>query len=361
MQQDKRIFFARKATVNRIVSASKIDGVIFFDIINIRYLSGFTGSDGVLIITENKTILLVDGRYITQAKSEALDSEIFEYKDKIQGIVETVQFLHLKYIGFEAESIVVKMYNQLLLELTDKVLVPLAGELKMLRVYKDEAEISLMRKAAQISSSAICALSRDMKSGSSEKDLALQLEILARQSGADQLAFDTIVAFGENSALPHATPTDRKLKRGDFIVIDFGIKYYGYCSDETCTFAYQDLTKEQKNVYELVKKAHDLAIEAVQAGVPTSEIDRCVRNIFGEKYEKYFSHGTGHGVGMEVHEAPKVAPTSREILEERMVVTVEPGLYFPGLWGIRIEDTVLVRKNSCEKLTKMDKELIVVE
>ncbi len=361
MQHEKNIFLTRKSIAHRILSASKIDGVIFFDIINIRYLCGFTGSDGVLIINENKSLLLVDGRYITQAKAEAVDSEIFEYKDKIQGIVEAVRLLHLKYIGFEAESIVVQMYNQLLLELTDKVFIPLVSELKMLRAYKDEAEISLMRKAAEISSSAILALSREIKSGSSEKDLALQLEIIARQSGADQLAFDTIFAFGENSALPHAKPTDRKLKRGDFIVIDFGVKFQGYCSDETCTFVFQDLTKEQKNVYQLVKKAHDQAIDAVKAGIPTYEIDRCVRNIFGEKYEKYFSHGTGHGVGLEVHEAPRISPASRDILEEQMVVTVEPGLYFPGRWGIRIEDTVLVKKNSCEKLTKMDKELVIIE
>ncbi|MEN6620772.1 MAG: Xaa-Pro peptidase family protein [Smithella sp.] len=359
--QHENIFLARKSLIQRIISSSKIDGLIFFDIINIRYLSGFTGSDGILVINENRTLLLVDGRYITQAKSETVNSEIFEYKDKIKGIVEAIQLLRLRYIGFEAESVSVQMYNQLLLELPKHELVPLVKELKMLRAYKDEAEILLMKKAAEISSSAILALSKEIKSGYSEKDLALQLEIIARQSGADQLAFETIFAFGENSALPHAAPSDRKLRQGDFIIIDFGIKYKGYCSDETCTFVFQGLTEEQKNVYQLVKKAHDQAIDAVKAGVPAFEIDRCVRNIFGEKYEKYFSHGTGHGVGLEVHEAPRLNPTSRDILEERMVVTVEPGLYFPGQWGIRIEDTLLVKKNSCEKLTKMDKELIIIE
>lgn len=359
--QHENIFLARKSLARRIIPSCKIDGLIFFDIINIRYLSGFTGSDGVLIIKENRTVLLVDGRYITQAKLEAVDSEIVEYKDKIRGITDAVQLLHLNYIGFEAESIVVHMYNQLLLELPRQEFLPLVNELKMLRAYKDETEISLMRKAAEISSSAILALSKEIKSGYSEKDLALQLEIIARQSGADQLAFETIFAFGENSALPHATPTGRKLRQGDFIIIDFGIKYKGYCSDETCTFVFKGLTDEQKNVYQLVKRAHDQAIDAVKAGVPAWEIDHYVRNIFGKKYEKNFSHGTGHGVGLEVHEAPRLSPTSRDILEERMVVTVEPGLYFPGHWGIRIEDTVLVKKNGCEKLTKMDKELIIIE
>jgi Xaa-Pro aminopeptidase len=201
----------------------------------------------------------------------------------------------------------------------------------------------------------------EIKPGCSEKDLALQLEIIARQAGADQLAFETIVAAGKNSALPHAKPTKRKIRKGDFIVIDFGVKYQGYCSDETCTFAFGELTVKQKKAYQIVKKAHDQAIASVRAGVAAAEIDRCARNIIGEKYEKYFSHGTGHGVGLEVHEAPRLAPNSKDFLEAQMVVTVEPGLYLPGHWGIRIEDTLLVKKNSCEKLTKMDKGLIIIE
>jgi Xaa-Pro aminopeptidase len=361
MQHENNIFPARKYLVCQIFSAFQIDSLIFFNMSNIRYLSGFTGSDGVLIISENRTVLLVDGRYITQAKLEVADAEIIEYKDKIKGIIKTVKELDLKYIGFEAESIVVQMYNQLIQELSDKVLVPLGNELKLLRAYKDEAEVSLMRKAAEISSAAILALRSEIKTGCSEKDLALQLEIIARRYGADQLAFDTILASGENSALPHAKPTDRKIKRGDFIVIDFGVKYKGYCSDETCTFVFQELTDEQNNAYQLVKKAHDEAIDGVKAGVAAAEVDRCARNVFGKKYEKYFSHGTGHGVGLEVHEAPRLTPCSKDILEAQMVVTVEPGLYFPGRWGIRIEDTVLVKNNSCEKLTKMDKGLIIIE
>ncbi len=361
MQSDNNILPARRSLLRQKFSACKIDGLIFFNMNNIRYLSGFTGSDGVLIIGESRTLLLVDGRYITQAKLEVADAEIVEYKDKIKAIVQNVQQLALKYIGFEAGSIVVQLYNQLIRELPDQVLVPMGNELKLFRAYKDEAEIVLMKKAAEISSAAISALIPEIKAGFSEKDIALQLEIIARQRGADQLAFETIVASGENSALPDAGPTDRKIKRGDFIVIDFGVKYKGYCSDETCTFVFQELTDEQKNVYSLVKKAHDQAISVVRAGIAAAEIDRCARDVFGENYEKYFSHGTGHGVGLEVHEAPRLAPASLDILEAQMVVTVEPGLYLPGRWGIRIEDTILVKKNSCEKLTKMDKELIIIE
>ncbi len=361
MQHENIILTARKSFVCQLFSSCEIDCLIFFNMNNIRYLSGFTGSDGVLIVSNNRTVLLVDGRYITQAKLEAADTEIFEYKDKIRGIVEAVNELNLKHIGFEAESVVVQMYNLLIRELPDKVFVPVGEELRLLRAYKDEAEITLMRKAAQISSAAVLDLRSEIKFGYSEKELALQLETIARKSGADQLAFETIFASGENSALPHATPTDRKIKRGDFIVVDFGIKYKGYCSDETCTFVFQKLTEEQNNVYQLVQEAQDRAIDIVREGVNAAEVDRCARNVFGKKYEKYFSHGTGHGVGLEVHEAPRLSPVSRDILKAQMVVTVEPGLYFPGRWGIRIEDTVLVKKNSCEKLTKMDKRLTIIE
>lgn len=361
MQLENHISPGRISLIRQKFSDYKIDGLLFLNMDNIRYMTGFTGSDGALVIGENRTILLVDGRYITQAKLEVVDAEIIEYKNRIKEISQAVKELKLQYIGFEAGTMAVQMYNQLIRELPDEVLVPLADELKLLRACKDEAEIALMRKAAEISSSAIHSLISEIKTGFSEKDMALQLEIIARQNGADQIAFEPIVAFGENSALPHATPGDRKLQRGDFIIVDFGIKYKGYCSDETCTFVYRELTAEQRNVYELVKKAHDEAISAVKDGIAVAEIDRHVRNIFGEKYGKYFSHATGHGVGLEIHEAPRLASDSGDILNTQMVVTIEPGLYFPGCFGIRIEDTILVKKNSCEKLTKMDKELIIIK
>jgi Xaa-Pro aminopeptidase/Xaa-Pro dipeptidase len=359
MQRENKIYPARVARICRKFPDYSIDGLIFFNMNNIRYLSGFTGSDGVLIIGEKKTVLLVDGRYTTQAKLE-VTLPVIEYKNKINGIIQTVKELDLQYIGFEAGSITVQMYNQLIGELSDKNLVALGDELKMLRVRKDEEEISLMKKAAAISSAAILALIPEIKGGCSEKDIALRLEIIARRSGADGLAFDAIVASGENSALPHARPTDRKIKKGDFIVIDFGVKYQGYCSDETCTFAYQELTDEQRNAYQIVKTAQDREMAAVRANIPASEVDQCARSCFGEGYDRYFSHGTGHGVGLEVHEAPRLAPNSQDILAPQMVVTLEPGLYIPAKWGIRIEDTVLVKENSCEKLTKMDKGLIII-
>lgn len=355
------IFPARISSIRQKFFDYKIDSLIFLNMNNILYLSGFTGSDGALIIDENRITLLVDGRYTTQAKREVADIEIVEYKDKVKAISQEVKLYNLKKIGFEAGAMTVHTYNQLIGEFQQEVLVPLGDELKFLRAYKDESEILLMKKAAEIASAAIYSLISEIKPGCSEKDLALLLEIIARRSGADQLAFETIVAAGENSALPHAKPTSRKIRKGDFIVIDFGVKYHGYCSDETCTFAFGELTDEQKDAYSKVKDAHDRAIDAIHAKAVAGDVDRITRNILGPEYEKYFSHGTGHGVGIEVHEAPRLAPDSKDILEEQMVVTVEPGIYLPGHWGIRIEDTVLVKENSCEKLTKMDKGLVIIE
>lgn len=360
MQQENKVFPGRISLIQRKLSVLKIDGLIFSNIINIKYLSGFTGSDGVLIICPDRSFLLVDGRYTTQAALEVQNIPIIEYKDKLEGIIAAIKDLSLKQIGFEALYMSVDMHNQLTSRLKNETLINVGNDLKFLRACKDETEITLMKKAAEISSSAIANLIDDIKEECTEKELALQLEIHARRAGADGLAFEAIVAAGANSALPHAKPTDRKIKKGDFIVIDFGVKYQDYCSDETCTFVLGALTDQQKNAYQAVRQAHDEAIAAIRANVAASAIDQCARRVLGEKYGPYFPHGTGHGVGLEVHEAPRLAPNSQDVLEAQMVVTVEPGIYIPGQWGIRIEDTVLVKENSCEIFTKMNKQLYII-
>jgi Xaa-Pro aminopeptidase len=218
-----------------------------------------------------------------------------------------------------------------------------------------------MKKAAAIASQAIGQLAREIRPGWTEMETALQLEMTARKAGAEQVAFETIIAAGENGALPHAQPTHRKIRKGDFVVIDFGVKYGGYCSDETCTFTIGELTADKKNAYRAVLRAHDEAILSLRSGIAAADVDALVRGVLGKKYSRYFVHGTGHGVGLEVHEAPRLAPNSQDVLEAGMMVTVEPGLYYPGLWGIRIEDTVLVKKKCCEIISKMKKDLIVIE
>ena len=355
-------YLHRIQTVREIILIERVDGIIFSNMSNVRYLSGFTGSDGILIISSDSACLLVDGRYTTQAVGETQKIHISQYQNKVQGIERTVKELGLKKIGFEAAFINVEMYNDLNKRLKNEAkLLPLGKELGLLRAHKDRREISVMRQAAAIASAAVAKIVHEVRPGWTEQEVALQLEVAARRSGAEQLAFETIVASGENAALPHAKPSNRQLRKGDFVVIDFGAKYEGYCSDETCTFAIGELTAVQKNAYRAVLRAHDKAIASIKAGVAAADVDALTRQTLGEEYARYFVHGTGHGVGLDVHEAPRVAPNSQDVLTAGMVVTVEPGVYFPGLWGIRIEDTILVKKNSCEIITKMDKKLITIE
>ena len=360
-QPPTNIWTRRLSSLRKKISRWKADGILFTDICNIRYLTGFTGSEGLLMAGRDEARLLVDGRYTAQARMEVCGISVFEYADKLQGIEQAAAKMGLSKIGFEPSRMSVGDYNRLSARLKNANLIPLDEELRMLRARKDASEIALMKKAAAIAAKAVSELAQALRPGWTEREAALYLETQARRAGAEQIAFETIIASGENGAFPHAQPSRRKIRHGDFVVVDFGVRCRGYCSDETCTFAIGELTRAQKNAYRAVKRAHDEAIAAIRADADAAQIDALARRTLGKKYSRYFVHGTGHGVGLEVHEAPRLAPTSRDILQSGMVVTVEPGLYYPGLWGIRIEDTVVVKKNGCEILTAMSKDLITIE
>jgi len=360
MLHRNKTFSERTFRLEEIFSASKIDGLIFFNMSNIRYFSGFTGSEGVLLVDAGQSVLFIDGRYTFQARLETHGIKIIECVDKIEATVAEIKKLKLKRIGFEADFVTLATYKKMISCFQREKLIALADELRMLRAYKDETEIALMKKAARISFSSVDRVIEQIKPGWTEKEVALQLEINARESGAEGVAFETIVASGQNSSLPHARPTDKKIKKGDFVVIDFGVRYKGYCSDETCTIAFGKLTDRQKNAYQIVKEAQQRALDEIASGIPAAEIDKTARNVFGKKFSRYFVHGTGHGVGLDIHEFPRLSSTSGDILKPGMVFTVEPGLYIPRLWGIRIEDTIFLKENSCEKLTKVDKKLVII-
>jgi Xaa-Pro aminopeptidase/Xaa-Pro dipeptidase len=358
MPLNNKIYSDRISLLQKTFSTCKIDSLIFFNMNNIRYLCGFTGSEGVLIVGPGQTSLWVDGRYTSQAGLETKKIRIKECTDKIAGIVQEIKDSKTKRVGFEADSITLNMYHQMTHHIQKENLVALDKELRMLRACKDDTEISLMKKAAQISSSAMRSVIKHVKPGWTEKELALQLEIKARHNGADGISFETIVAAGEHSALPHAKPTDRKIRKGDFVVIDFGIRYQGYCSDETCTIAFGKLTDRQKNAYQTVKDAHDRALEAIQADIPAADIDQCARDAFGKKSGRYFTHGTGHGVGLDVHEAPRLSSRSDDILKPGMVFTIEPGIYLPGRGGVRIEDDVVITESGVRSLTDLPRAVV---
>lgn len=362
MQQTSLNAFSRRMSfLQKKIPRWGADGILFTDICNIRYLSGFTGSEGLLMAGRDEARLLVDGRYTAQARTEVCGIPVFEFADKLEGIEQATAKMGLQKIGFEPLHMNVNDYDRLIRRLKKVKLIPLGEELRMLRARKDKAEIVLMKKAAAIAAKAVSDLAQALRPGWTEREAALYLETQARRAGAEQIAFETIVASGENGAFPHAQPSCRKIRYGDFVVVDFGVRYRGYCSDETCTFAIGELTRGQKNAYRAVKRAHDEAIAAIGAGAAAAQIDVLARRTLGKKYSRYFVHGTGHGVGLEVHEAPRLAPTSGDVLQSGMALTVEPGLYYPGLWGLRIEDTVVVKRNGCEMITSMSKDLITIE
>jgi Xaa-Pro aminopeptidase len=355
------IFSERSSRIRSGLLGFSVDAILFLDMKNIRYLTGFTGSDGALLVGRDKQVLLVDGRYTNQAKRDVEDTEVFEYREKVDGIEAILAERDLKTIGFESTVMNVHTYLKLKEKMKRVAFTPMSGEVSMIRTVKDETEIARMRKASDISYQAMTAVRELIKPGVKEKDIALELEFRMGRYGAEQIAFPTIVASGPNSSLPHAKPGSRRIEKGDIVMIDCGAAYEGYHSDETWTFVIGNGENRQKEVYAVVKEAHDRALGAVKAGVPCREIDRVARSFIEKKtLGKYFSHGTGHGVGLDVHETPRIATTSEHVLKTGMVVTIEPGVYIPNLWGIRIEDMVLVKEDGCEVLTRMPKGFTVL-
>lgn len=339
-----------------------VQSLIFLDMKNIRYLSGFSGSDGALYIGPDCRVLLVDGRYITQARDEAIGCEVYQYLNKMDGLVHVLSQHGQEQIGFEVAIMTVVTWTGLKERLPGMSLRPLREELETLRAVKDEEEILKIHTAAGIASRALNTVLERIRPGMTERDLAADLDYAIRRGGAEDISFPTIVASGENSVRPHARPQNRAIRMGDLVTIDFGAVFDGYHSDETCTFVLGRADAQQQRIYHVVKEAHDRAIEAVRAGVSCRAVDRTARSWIDEQgFGESFTHGTGHGVGLDVHEYPRLAMHSQAVLEAGMVVTVEPGVYLPGLWGVRIEDLVVVQQDGCTVLSKVSKELKIIE
>jgi Xaa-Pro aminopeptidase/Xaa-Pro dipeptidase len=339
-----------------------VQALLFLDMKNIRYLTGFSGSDGALLMGTDFRMLLVDGRYITQAGQEAPGFEIRRYAGKIEGLADVMAGLGPCAVGFEAETMSVSTWVALKERLPVPALQPLQEELEGLRSVKDGEEISKISKAASIASLAFESVLCGIAPGRTELEIAMELDHAMRRGGAQEASFQTIVASGENSSRPHARPQDRAIRAGDLITIDFGAVFDGYRSDETCTCVLGKPDARQHQVHQIVRDAHDRAIEAIRPGVSCRAIDEAARSwIEKQGYGEFFTHGTGHGVGLDVHEYPRLTIQSQAVLEAGMVVTVEPGIYLPGLWGIRIEDLVVVQQDGCAILSTTPKDLIMIE
>lgn len=351
---------ARLQAAERVQEAQKVGALLVLGLTNIRYLSGFTGSDGALLFTGGDRILLCDGRYTRQAGDEARLCVVTEYTVKVEGVASLIRAVGCRRVAFDAEEVSVSFFNALAATLPAVEFVPLADELDQLRSVKSAAEVAAVEAAAVIASNAFSKLLPLVKPGVSERFLAFELEMLMRKTGADAKAFEFIVASGERGALPHGRPTDRLLQPGELVTFDFGACCNGYNSDETVTVAVGTPDRKLLEIYAVVKEAHDLALAAVRPGVDCSELDAIARrHIESCGYGDCFGHGLGHGVGLDVHEKPTLSSRSRQQLQEGMVITIEPGVYVPGLGGVRIEDLLVITADGCRVLSRIDKELVI--
>ncbi|MBI4746217.1 MAG: aminopeptidase P family protein [Deltaproteobacteria bacterium] len=350
------------SSLKDVMRSARCDAILITCIENIRYLTGFTGSSGVLLITDNGGIFFTDSRYTEQAGKEVKGKvKIREYKKQVPELSAAVIGARLKKVGFEDSDLTFQVYQALKKELKGVKLAPLKDRLTLLRGVKSKGELRLISGAVDIAYKAFEKLLPSVKPGKREDDLAVELEYLMRKGGAEGLSFDVIVASGGRSALPHGRAGDRLLKMGDPVVIDFGARYKGYHSDETITLFIGKASERLARIYHTVKEAHDRAIDVVRPGVRFSDIDKAARWFIKKAgYGDYFGHGTGHGVGLNVHEGPSISPNSKGVAEEGMVFTIEPGIYIPKAGGVRIEDMVVVTKNGCRVLTRIPKEMTII-
>jgi len=350
------IYSQRRQKVAKLLSDLDLDALVLCQPENIRYLCGFCGSDGVLLITPDQLVFLTDSRYTTQSNEEVSADSIVEYKVQADGVIDLLTSYGVTRIGFEAGLAfgVVKGFQ-------DKgdpswSWIHLRDDLHSLRLHKTSSEISLISKAADLNVLGLVEVEEMIRPGVKENEVALALEFALRKLGAEEKAFDIIVASGQRGALPHGVASDKTLAEGELVTIDFGCRLSGYHSDETVTFALGEVSTELRTIFDTVLEAHDRALAAVTPGVALKELDRIARDhIVDCGYGDYFGHGLGHGVGLEIHEAPTVSPSSAAIAEEGMVFTIEPGIYVPGVGGVRIEDMVLVTVDGCQTLTKNPK------
>jgi Xaa-Pro aminopeptidase len=344
------------------IRGRRVGAFLVTNLHNIRYLVGYSGSNGLLMVHSGEALFLTDFRYQEQAREEVRGCQTrISARDLFEDLPEVPQARRVRRLGFEPESLTYAQFSRLRKKLRHARWIPLARPVEQFRRIKDREELHLIRRAAAIADRAFKESLPLVQPGVRERDLAAELDYRLRRLGATAPAFETIVASGPRSALPHATPTSRRIRKGDFIVFDLGAQFGGYCSDMTRTVLVGKPTARHREVYELVLRAQAAALKAARAGVKAALVDRAARQIIEQAgYGKNFGHALGHGVGLEVHELPGLSSRSENTLEKDEVVTIEPGVYVPGWGGVRIEDLVRVTKGGCEILTSTTKRLVVV-
>lgn len=353
----ERVLKLRQAMEERNLRAMLVTSPV-----NRRYLTGFTGSAGYVLITETGSFFLTDFRYMTQASEQAKGFTVIEHAVQVMDTVkELLQGEQISELGFEQDYVTFGTHGTYAEQLEPIKLVPVSGIIEKLRIIKDEGEIEVMQRAADLADAAFAHVLPLIKPGVTERELDLELEFFMRKHGAASSSFDTIVASGERSAMPHGRASDKVIRENELITFDFGALLDGYCSDLTRTVATGNLQPQLKEIYDIVLEAQLHTLEHIKAGMTGREADALARDIISKYgYGDQFGHSTGHGLGMEVHEAPRLSKLSDDVLRPGMVVTVEPGIYLPGLGGVRIEDDIVIMADGIRVLTKASKQFTVV-
>ena len=357
-------YAARRDRVRAALADHGVEALLVSSLSATRYLTGFTGSHGAVLVTADAgdDRLATDFRYQTQVADECPDIEALIVRNAVLGLGGLANGSGVAVLGFEAEHLTVAQHDQLQEAQPALELVGCRGVVEALRRSKDDDELAALAEACRLTDEALALLLPEVAVGRTERDLARRLEWLLLEVGAEAVAFESIVAGGPNSAIPHHSPTDRPLERGDLLKIDFGARFAGYHADETRTFVVGAEPQDwQRELHGLVAEAQRRGVEALAVGASLRDVDHAARGFIAEAgHAEHFGHGLGHGVGLDIHEAPFVSAAATGILEDRTPVTVEPGIYLPGRGGVRIEDTLVVRTGGPVSLTTTTRELLVL-
>lgn len=347
--------------LSAILKEKNWSAIYITDLLNVRYLTGFTGSAGVVLVTQDKAYFITDFRYTTQASDQVKSAEVIIHQTGAdQAIQDLIQEHSLERVAIEADNMTVSHYLRLK-DLFSAELVSSQGLVEGLREIKDESELATIKEACQITDQAFEHILTFIKPGVTEIQVANELEAFLKAKGSTGMSFDTIVASGHRSAMPHGVASDKVIEDGDVVTLDFGCYYKGYSSDMTRTIAVGSISDQMREIYEIVLEAHNRVIAGTKAGMTGKEIDAIARDYITEKgYGQYFGHSTGHGVGLNVHEGPAISSRSENVMRENMVITDEPGIYLPGVGGVRIEDDLIVKVDGVISTNESPKELIII-
>ncbi|SDH50698.1 Xaa-Pro aminopeptidase [Alteribacillus persepolensis] len=353
---------SRLEQLRTVLKKNDVEAIFIQSAANRRYLSGFTGTAGSLLVTGANAYFITDFRYIQQAKEQCPDYEIVEQTSTAyKNLAELIKKHDIASLAFEKEHVSYASFEALQHYCQGINLKPTDGIVEEIRMTKDDNELAVLQEAADVADSAFSHITHFIKPGMKETEVRDELEFFMRKQGADASSFDIIVASGYRSALPHGVASEKVIEKGELVTLDFGAYYKGYCSDITRTVAVGSPSEELKAIYNTVYEAQLKAVSEIKAGMTGKEADTVAREYIKENgYGGYFGHGLGHGLGMEVHEGPRLSPKGERTLEPGMVVTVEPGIYVPELGGTRIEDDIVITKDGNKRLTKSPKELMVI-